>query len=67
MPENTPTAEEVMKAHQFLYYVLCQPVITDREYDQFCRVNNLEGGGGSDRAADYTPEIAALARKLSSH
>jgi hypothetical protein len=53
-----------MRAHQYLYYVKCMPVISDYEYDRFCKANGLDGGGGSDRASDYTREEIALAERL---
>lgn len=59
-----PTPREIMQAHQFLYYVECQPVLSDYEYDQFCKVNGLAGNGGSDRAADYPEKIKELAWTL---
>lgn len=62
--ESRPKPADLMEAHQFLYYVLSRPVLTDQQYDTFCRRNGLEGNGGSDRAADYRPEIAALAIKI---
>lgn len=53
-----------MRAHQFLYYVRCRPVISDFAYDMFCKKHGLDGGGGSDRASDYTPEEIAHATNL---
>lgn len=55
-----------MQAHQYLYYVRCAPILSDYEYDRFCKHNGLDGGGGSDRISDYAPRIIALAEKLSS-
>lgn len=59
---NTP--EEQVKVHQYLYYVLGRPVITDYEYDVFCKDHGIEGGGGSDRARDYAPEVRLLAESM---
>lgn len=53
-----------MRAHQFLYYVKCAPVLSDYEYDAFCKKHGLDGGGGSDRASDYTPAEIAHAVNL---
>ena len=53
--------EQIMKAHQYLYYVLGFPVLTDQEYDRFCSDNGLFGGGGSDRDEDYSADTKALA------
>jgi hypothetical protein len=58
------TAIEIMQAHQFLYYVRCSPILSDYEYDQFCKSNRLNGDGGSDLASDYSPRIVALAEQL---
>ena len=58
--------ESVIRAHQYLYYVLGEPVLSDREYDDLCRRNNVFGGGGSDRASDYTLEERQLAELLRS-
>lgn len=54
-----------MQAHQYLYYVRSMPVLSDYDYDCFCKRNGLEGGGGSDRESDYPAHIVALAKKLS--
>ena len=51
--DGSMTPEEVMLAHQYLYYVVDLPVIQDREYDAFCDEHGLFGGGGSDRGQDY--------------
>lgn len=62
--EKTVTPSDIMMAHQFLYYVLCKPVWSDRQYDEFCKRNNLCGGGGSDRYCDYPERIRNLAIKI---
>ena len=59
------TPEEIMQAHQYLYYVKSVPVLTDYDYDCFCKKHGLQGGGGSDLASDYAPRIIALAASLS--
>lgn len=58
---NTHT---IMRAHQYLYYVKCRPVLTDRQYDSFCKKHCLFGGGGSDRESDYTDDEKDMARKI---
>lgn len=63
-PVRTTLAEQIMKAHQFLYYVESKSVWSDFEYDQFCKRHGLEGSGGSDLASDYAPVIVALAREI---
>jgi hypothetical protein len=60
----TQTPEDVMRAHQYLYYVLARPVLTDYEYDRFCRDAGLFGGGGSDRASDYSEHVIKIANQL---
>lgn len=54
----------LVRAHQYLYYVLAQPVLSDWDYDALCRHHGIEGGGGSDMAESYTEEEKALARRL---
>jgi NAD-dependent DNA ligase len=56
--------ETLMRAHQYLYYVLFQPVLSDYDYDMFCRENKLDGKGGSDSESHYSQEEKDLARKL---
>lgn len=62
MKKQKYTPEEIMKAHQYLYYVLNQPKISDYEYDMFCKEHGLFGGGGSDNPKDYTKKIIKLAK-----
>jgi hypothetical protein len=57
-------AQKIVRAHQYLYYVLCSPVWSDYEYDRFCKRHGIEGGGGSDRSCDYAPEEIALAESM---
>lgn len=59
-----PIPKDIMLAHQYLYYVLGEPAISDYEYDMFCKLHNLDGGGGSDRKEDYSQEIINLAKTL---
>lgn len=59
-----PTPEELMQAHQYLYYVKCFPVISDYEYDMFCQKHGLEGQGGSDHEDSYPQHIKDLAETL---
>ncbi len=54
----------IVRAHQYLYYVLGTPVITDYDYDMLCRRLGAEGGGGSDLASSYTVEEKDLAAQL---
>ena len=61
---SVESAENIMRAHQYLYYVLCSPVISDAQYDRFCKDNGLDGNLGSDREDDYPPHIVALALAL---
>jgi len=58
------TPEQIMQAHQYLYYVKGRPVWTDSEYDYYCKRHGLFGGGGSDRASDYTKDVIAYAESL---
>ncbi len=57
-------AEVTVKAHQYLYYVLCRPVWSDYQYDLFCKEHDIEGGGGSDCADHYHPKVISLAHKI---
>ena len=49
-------AYTTMRAHQYLYHVIGSPVMADHEFDRFCRMHDLDGSGGSDRASDYKHE-----------
>lgn len=57
-------AEPVMRAHQYLYYVMNVQVLSDYEYDKFCDQNGLFGGGGSDREQDYNCHIKQIADEI---
>ncbi len=59
-----PNAEQIIKAHQFLYYVEAKSVWSDHQYDAFCKLHGIAGNGGSDLASDYTREIIELARRI---
>jgi DNA ligase (NAD+) len=55
-------------AHRYRYYVMCDPVISDFEYDQLEREakkilppDSPVHGVGSDRASDYPPEAVEAA------
>lgn len=61
-PSGLPQA--IMRAHQLAYYVECDPILSDHEYDQFCASHGLQGGGGSDRAGDYTDADRAVLATL---
>lgn len=53
-----------MQAHQYLYYVESHPVVSDYEYDMFCKEHGLFGGGGSDLASSYSPKVISIAKDL---
>lgn len=57
-------ARQLVRAHQYLYYVMAKPIWSDREYDEFCKKWQIDGGGGSDRASDYSKPEIALAEKI---
>lgn len=62
------TPEDKIKAHQYLYYVLNRPVLSDYAYDMLCKRVGVFGGGGSDNPNDYTKEQKELAyRFLTQH
>ena len=54
----------LIRAHQYLYYVRSQPVLSDFAYDRMCEVFGIQGGGGSDCADHYTAEQKQLAEQL---
>ena len=55
---------DYIRAHQFLYYVVCMPVLSDYEYDVFGRDSGEDYKGGSDRSDDYTGAQQDLAHKI---
>lgn len=57
----------LIRAHQYLYYVLGEPVISDHDFDRLeGRFEDKYGGSpiGSDLASSYTKGEISLARKL---
>lgn len=56
--------QDIVAAHQYLYYVLATQVWSDYEYDKFCRDNGIDSKGVSDLESSYTEEQKQLARKL---
>lgn len=58
------TPSDVMKVHQYLYYVLHKPLWTDQAYDTYCLDHNLQGIGGSDLPSDYSLPIREYANSL---
>lgn len=61
---NRPEPEYEIYAHQYLYYVLAQPIWSDYEYDKWCERHELQGGGGSDLESNYHPAIKFLAKQM---
>lgn len=61
---SEPSPNDLMLAHQYLYYVVSRPVLTDYQYDRFCEEHGLDGIGGSDLASDYPPAVVALAERI---
>lgn len=56
---------DVVMAHRFLYYVLGNPVISDREYDKLeAPVKDQIPPVGSDRVQDYSNKQIDLATQL---
>ncbi len=60
----TPTPRQMVRAHQYLYYCTARPIWSDYDYDRYCIAHQIQGGGGSDRASDYSPEDVALAEAM---
>jgi hypothetical protein len=58
---------DIVRAHQYLYYVKGIPIWNDIEYDTFCKVHNVPGQGGSDLAEDYESFIVLLAGIMARH
>ena len=59
--------------HRYLYYILCRPMLTDREYDMLERdasnrddtpIDHPIHKPGSDLASSYPQEIADLALQI---
>lgn len=64
IPVTTPTKQELMEAHQYLYYCKNTTVLEDTEYDQFCKLHNLVGNVGSDLEDRYNPRIKQVANLI---
>ncbi len=64
IPTTSPSKQELMEAHQYLYYCKNTTVLDDTEYDQFCKSHNLIGGGGSDLEDRYSPRIKQVANLI---
>jgi NAD-dependent DNA ligase len=65
---NRHPLELAVLAHRYRYYVLCNPVIDDYDYDQLERKakqalppDSPVHGVGSDRASDYPPDVVEAA------
>ena len=56
--------EQIVQAHQYLYYILAKPVLSDYEYDMLCKKHGIDGGGGSDMASSYPVAIRAIALNM---
>ena len=57
---------DFVEAHQYLYYVRFDSILSDFKYDRFCSKHGIHGGGGSDLADDYSERIVELANKIRS-
>jgi hypothetical protein len=56
---------DYIRAHQYLYYVVQQETLTDRDYDMFGRDSGEDYKSGSDNPAAYTAEQIELAHGIS--
>lgn len=56
--------EQIVQAHQYLYYVLAKPVLSDYDYDMFCKKHGIDGNGGSDLESSYPAAIKAIALNM---
>jgi NAD-dependent DNA ligase len=65
MNANPFTPDQVVKAHQYLYYIGPSPIWSDYEYDQYCSLHCIDGKGGSDCERDYSSEEKKLAKFIS--
>lgn len=66
-----PTIEDLVMAHRYRYYVVCDPVLPDHIYDVLERQARVilpdtspVQRVGSDLTSSYTKEQIALANKL---
>lgn len=58
------TPEQIVKAHQYLYYVRSEPIVSDYDYDKFCQKHGIDGHGGSDLEASYSDSDRSLAQYM---
>ena len=56
-----PTEDQYVRAHQYLYHVMCKPVLSDYDYDKPARHRPDQGKGGSDLHDQYIQEDIELA------
>lgn len=56
--------QDIMLAHQYLYHVKGDPIISDYAFDEFCKKHKLDGSGGSDSESSYDERIVRLSRKV---
>jgi NAD-dependent DNA ligase len=63
--------ETLVMAHRYLYYVLCEPVMSDHTYDLLerkarkeCHANSPVHGVGSSLESSYTQEQIKKALEL---
>lgn len=59
-----PNNLDYIRAHQYLYYVAHQQVLTDHEYDMFGRHTGEDYKGGSDNPLDYSVDQVVLAHGI---
>jgi NAD-dependent DNA ligase len=57
-------AQSLVRAHQYLYYVKSTPVLSDWDYDLFCKEHGIDGGGGSSLESSYSAEDRRIAEFL---
>ena len=62
--------EKQIMLHRYCYYVLCDPLIPDVEYDKLeraaravCPENSIVHKIGSDRASDYSEYIKQIVKE----
>ena len=58
---------DYIRAHQYLYYVECAPVLSDYSFDMFGRDSGEDYKGGSDRVEDYTLQQKSLVHEIRAH
>lgn len=70
LPDSLPkiyrslVAIDYIRAHQYLYYVLGRPVLSDHDYDVFGRESGEDYKGGSDCPNHYAPGVVELAMAI---